>query len=117
MDQTKTLAYLDTSIKDPIWNPVLKKAAVDCLTKVSGKLNILEKLYLALPNNKSPEECHVGILAFVECHMAEIYASCPPSAWTNTKNCNEVKDVVAKCNKNIENIINIYVSKIGHNHH
>lgn len=116
MDQKKTLAYLDEAVVDPIWNPMMKMAAVDCLSKTSIKLKELQKLYLDLPNNNHPEECHVGILAFVECHMAEIYANCPVSTWIDSTNCNAVKEAVVKCNSNIENVISLYVSKIAHNH-
>lgn len=51
-------------------------------------------------------------MAFVECFMNEEYAACPPTSWKNSQECNDIKESIVKCNRNAENVIMSYLSRI-----
>lgn len=115
LDQAKILAYFEKAITDPTympWLPIIKKTATDCLSRTASKLTEIKKLFTDSSSNKKTAECNVGVLAFTECHMTEMFTACPAQFWTNTKECNDAKVFGDKCNNNVENVVMQYMVKV-----
>lgn len=111
IDTLKLSAYFDESGVDPIWLQIIKKTSSYCLETTVSNIDDIKEAFLDALDNKL-EKCDVGIMAYIECHMIEMYAACPANSWKNTKECNTLKDSVVKCNENIENVVLLYLSKI-----
>lgn len=103
--------YLEKGILDPVWLPILKKVTSDCLAKTAPVIKEVEKFFSVVAAIK-PVDCNFGVLAFIECFKNEKYATCPPTSWKNSKDCNAIKESVVKCNANPENVIMSYLGKI-----
>lgn len=114
VDLDKINAYLDKSVPDRDWLPIMKQTASECLTKTTSKLEDLKKSFAAVWNSK-PEDCNVAIMSFVECLGTETLVNCPAKSWKNSKGCNELKQSILKCNGNVENLIMQYIGKVPKN--
>ena len=110
VNQKQAELFLDKSITDPVWLPILKKVTTDCLTKTAPIIKEVEKFF-SLTLTK-PVDCNFKVLAFIECFKSEEFAACPPTSWKNSKECNAIKESVVKCNANAENVIMSYIGKI-----
>ena len=114
IDLEKTNAYLDKSVQDRVWLPIMKQRAAECHAKTTSKLEVLKKSFAAVWNTK-PEDCNVAIMSFFECVGNELFVSCPATSWKNSKGCNDLKQSILKCNGNVENVIMQYIGKVPKN--
>lgn len=115
LDLKKILSYFEEVISDPNWLPIVRKTATDCLLRTTSKLANIKQLFDDASkglSNKKFAECNIGVLAFTECHMTEMYTYCPDSSWTNTNVCNDAKMAADKCNNNVENVVMQYMVKV-----
>ena len=115
IDQSNILPYFEKVITAPNymqWLPIVKKTTIDCLSRTTSKMSEIKKLFTDSSSNKKLAECNVGVMAFTECHMTEMFTACPAQFWTNTKECNDVKISADKCNNNVENVVMQYMIKV-----
>ena len=111
IELTKIVGSIDKIVSDPIWNPIVKKTAVDCLAKTSANIDELKKLLPPLPKSVRIEDCNINVMAFVECHFNEADAACPLKYSKDTKECKDARESLVKCNNNVENIVPLF---LGH---
>lgn len=111
IDLGKLMSYVDQTITNPAWNPVVKKVFNDCHTRTAGKTEDLKRL-LTLPGFVRPEDCNVGLMAFIECGMNEIDVACPAQFEKKSKECLSTKEALIKCNSNIENVVMSFLGQI-----
>lgn len=104
IDSAKMISHLDQTLKDPVWLPIVKKAAVGCLESTTTKAAEIKKLFTSTPFNIKPEECNINTMAFIECTKTAAFVACPKNLWNDSKRCNDVKNFVLRCNNDIENI-------------
>lgn len=111
VDLSKFLRYVDQQFAGTVWIPIIKKSSTDCYARVSGKTEDFRKL-LMLPGFVRPEDCNIGLMAFLECTLNEIDTACPASFELNTVECKSAKEALIKCNSNIENVVMSYIGQI-----
>ena len=113
INENKALDFFERAVKDANWKLVIKNAARNCFARTSSKMEMLKKLFAAIPDNKQPEDCNMNVMTFIECTLSNLFADCPAQFYTDTQECNVVRAALDKCNANVENVILTYMSKVN----
>jgi len=96
--------YLKSNLKvSPEMFPVLQESFETCAIKVKEKKEMLEERKKKHPQKPNSEEikprltCDHGPAKLGGCVLMQTFLNCPDSVWTNTDECNQVRDFKRNC--------------------
>ncbi|XP_072153624.1 general odorant-binding protein 67 [Bemisia tabaci] len=59
--------------------------------------SVISKCFESAKNAKDPKECKSGAGEFSKCVNRELFMNCPTESWTNSEECQKMKEKLTKC--------------------